>query len=84
MLTGELMETGNTKKLKVGFEYREYAGFTEELNSNEWVQTETIETGKGNFELKADMKPGGKTYQFRAFAQHPKLRVYGDVVSFSF
>ena len=84
MLTGDLMEPGDAEKLKVGFEYREYAGFAEELNSNKWMQTETIEIGEGKFGLKADLKPGGKTYQFRAFVQHPKLRVYGDIVSFHF
>lgn len=84
MLTGKLTETGDAKKLKVGFEYREYAGFTEELNSSDWLQTETIEIGKGEFGLKVNLKPEGKTYQFRAFVQHPKLLVYGDVVSFNF
>ena len=84
MLNGELTETGDAEKLKVGFEYREYAGFTEELNSDVWLQTETIEIGKGEFGLKANLKPGGKRYQVRAFVPHPKLRVYGDVGSFNF
>lgn len=79
MVTGEVVSTGDANKVKAGFQYREYAGFVEELYSEGWKETETIEIGKGEFGLKLPVKKEGKTYQYRAFVQHPKLRVYGDI-----
>jgi alpha-L-fucosidase len=78
---GELVKRGDAEKVKVGFQYREYAGFVEELYSDEWMETETIEvSGDGEFEMKANIKKEGKTIQYRAFVDHPKLRVYGDIL----
>jgi len=77
-LKGEVLSTGDAEKVKVGFQYREYAGFVEELYSDKWKETETIEISKGNFELKVPLTKKGKTFQYRAFIDHPKLRVYGD------
>ena len=82
---GELFETGDAEKLKVGFQYREYAGFVEELYSDKWQETDKIErTEKGDFEFKTNFKKEGKTYQFRAFVEHPKLRIYGDILRVNF
>jgi alpha-L-fucosidase len=82
---GNLMKSGDADKVKVGFQYREFAGFVEELYSDEWLETETIEiSGSGELGLKADIKKEGKTYQFRAFVDHPKLRIYGDVLKIKF
>ena len=83
-LTGELIDSGDSDKIKVGFEYREYAGFVEELYFEGWNETETIEITKGEFSLKLPFNRQGKTYQIRAFAQHPKLRVYGDIIRVSY
>ncbi len=80
MLTGEVLKTGDLDKLKVGFQYREYAGFVEELYSDGWKETEAVEIAEGEFDLKLPVIKGGKTYQFRAFAQHPRLRIYGDIL----
>lgn len=77
---GNLLKIGNTEKVKLGFQYREFAGFVEELYSDKWKETQTIKViGEGEFGLVPDIKKGGKTYQFRAFVDHPKLRVYGDI-----
>jgi alpha-L-fucosidase len=81
---GELIKTGDAEKVKVGFQYREYAGFAEELFSEEWKETESIEMPVGEFELKPALRKEGKTYQFRAFVEHPKLRVYGDVLKIKY
>ena len=70
---------------KKHIQYREYAGFVEELYSDEWQETETIElSGIGEFGLDPNVKKEGKTYQFRAFVAHPKLRVYGDIKRIKF
>jgi alpha-L-fucosidase len=76
---GEVVNTGDAEKVSVGFQYREYAGFVEELYSSEWKETETQETGAGAFEMKIPVKEESKTYQYRAFIEHPKLRVYADI-----
>jgi alpha-L-fucosidase len=82
---GNLLKSGDAEKVKIGFQYREFAGFVEQLYSDEWIETETIEiSGSGEFGLKADIKKEGKTYQFRAFVDHPKLRIYGDVLRIKF
>jgi alpha-L-fucosidase len=76
----KLIRLGDTDKVKIGFQYREYAGFAEALNADEWEETKTIDANKtGQFELKPGIQKEGKTYQYRVFADHPKLRVYGDI-----
>jgi alpha-L-fucosidase len=81
---GELIKTGDVDNVKVGFQFREYAGFVEELYSDEWQETETIEISEGKFNLRPAIEKDGKTYQYRAFADHPKLRVYGDFKRITF
>lgn len=84
VLNGELLEPGDVEKVKVGFQYREYAGFVEELYSTKWQETKTMEVGIGDFELKIPLSKQGKTYQYRAFVDHPKLRVFGDIKRINF
>lgn len=82
---GNLLKIGDTEKVKVGFQYREFAGSVEELYSDEWMETKTIEvTGNGDFSLVTSVRKKGITYQFRAFVDHPKLRVYGDILRIEF
>ncbi len=80
ILKGKVINIGDTEFVEAGFQFREYAGFVEELYSNEWQETETMEIKTtGDFEIKTNLLKKGKTYQFRAFVIHPKLRVYGDI-----
>ena len=81
---GEIIRKGDSPKLKAGFQYREYAGFVEELYSDEWKETVVEETGEGIFSVKAPLSKTGKEYQVRAFADHPGIRVYGDIVRIRF
>jgi alpha-L-fucosidase len=83
--SGEILKTGDAEKLKAGFQFREYAGFVEELYSDEWHETETVEiSGTRDFSISPKLKKEGKEYQVRAFADHPKLRIYGDIVRIRF
>ena len=85
IFNGEVTKMGDEEKLKVGFQYREYAGFVEELYSDEWKETPTIQVShSGEFSIKPTIRKSGKEYQVRAFIDHPKLRVYGDIVRVSF
>lgn len=82
---GEVLKTGDAEKLKAGFQFREYAGFVEELYSDEWQETETtVITGMGNFSVSPLLKKEGREYQVRAFIDHPKLRIYGDIIRVRF
>jgi alpha-L-fucosidase len=82
---GEILKTGDSEKLKAGFQFREYAGFVEELYSDEWHETETVEiSGTNDFSVNPKLKKEGKEYQVRAFVDHPKLRIYGDIVRIRF
>ncbi|MBN1985817.1 MAG: alpha-L-fucosidase [Prolixibacteraceae bacterium] len=85
IFNGEVVKTGDAEKLKVGFQYREYAGFVEELYSDEWKETTTVPISKtAEFSIKPNLRKSGKEYQIRAFTDHPKLRVYGDVIRVRF
>ncbi|MBW6535293.1 MAG: alpha-L-fucosidase [Mariniphaga sp.] len=82
---GEILTTGDSEKLKAGFQFREYAGFVEELYSDEWHETETMKiSGTNDFSISPNLKKEGKEYQVRAFVDHPKLRIYGDIVRIRF
>lgn len=81
---GEVLYNGDTETVKVGFQYREYAGFAEELYSDQWMETESREIELGKFEIKVPLSKEVKTYQYRAFVDHPKLRVYGETYRIKF
>ena len=82
---GKLVKSNDSVSIKVGFQYREYAGFVEELYSDKWHETKTVEVEEGDeFSINPNIKKEGKTYQFRAFVDHPKLRVYGDIMRINF
>lgn len=81
---GKLIRRGSASPLKVGMEYRPYAGFAENLYSNTWHRTELIEVEKeGNFSIPFPPLEKGKEYQFRAVAVHPQLSVRGDTKRFT-
>jgi alpha-L-fucosidase len=80
---GKLVKKGNASKIKVGFEYRPYAGFAENLYSKTWLQTELVEVDKeGSFSIVLPALEKGKEYQYRAVVVRPQLRVRGDIKRF--
>lgn len=85
VFSGEVLKTGDSDKLTAGFQFREYAGFVEELYSDEWHETNVVSIkGTGSFTVKPDKLEAGKEYQVRAFVDHPKLRIYGDIIRFRY
>ncbi len=83
--SGEVILPDDSAILKAGFQYRQYAGFVEELYSDEWHETETIEVSEsGIFFIKPEIKKEGKEYQVRAFVDIQNLRVYGDILRVNF
>ncbi len=79
-LYGELLKTGNSKKLKVGFEYRKYAGFVENLYNTNWETSTLIEVNKnGVFSIKLNNLDQDTQYEYRTVVVHPRMRIYGDI-----
>ena len=75
---GYLKDLGDAKTVKVGFEYRVYAGFAENMYSDEWQSTELVNVSKvGPFEMTVKV-PNGKTYQWRSVVKHPRVKMTGD------
>jgi alpha-L-fucosidase len=80
-LNGELKKIGEIRKVQVGFEYRAYAGFVENINATHWNKTENVEMSEdGMFSLSISSLEPNKIYEFRAVVIHPKMKIYGDVL----
>ena len=83
VLSGKLIKKGTVGSVKVGFQYRPYAGFVENLYSTNWEKTQLIEiTKEGDFSI--DIKGLSKKgpYEFRAVVVHPRMSIYGDIKKF--
>ncbi|MCC5928999.1 MAG: alpha-L-fucosidase [Cyclobacteriaceae bacterium] len=79
-LQGKLAKKGNVETIKVGFEYRLYAGFTEYLYGDKWEKTSFIDIAEEKeYSVKTDKLEPGKTYEYRAVVVHPQMSIYGDV-----
>jgi len=49
------------------------------------METPTIKVPpEDRFNIQPELKKNGRIYQFRAFAEHPRLRVYGEVLQVDF
>ena len=81
---GELLDPGDGRSLKGGFQYRKYPGFVEELYIEEWKETPLMDISKGNFSVIPDLIKGNTVYQVRSFVEHPKLRVYGEILNIKY
>lgn len=80
---GNLAKKGNAEQVKVGFEYRLYAGFAENLYSKSWLSTEYISQNKeGIFSLPLNNLEKGKEYEYRAVVVHPRMKVQGEIKRF--
>jgi alpha-L-fucosidase len=83
VLSGKLIKKGTVGSVKVGFEYRPYAGFIENLYSTNWEKTQLVEiTKEGDFSI--DIKDLNKKgpYEFRAVVVHPRMSIFGDIKRF--
>ena len=83
VLKGELVKMGDEQELQVGFLYRPYAGFAENLTGGEWtyshfISMDTLEL----FNIGVnDLQPGIE-YEYRAVVRHPKIEIKGDIKRF--
>jgi alpha-L-fucosidase len=72
-LKGKVSNMGDSKELKVCFEWRPYGGFVDNLKVTEWKRTEQIITQStvGDFSQNLLKAEKGNTYEFRAVVIHP-------------
>jgi len=77
-LTGNLTNLGGAASLEVGFEYRSILGLDASDRSIPWVAgPSTTARAAGEFSLAVpNLNPDG-VYEYRAYAQHPVLTIYG-------
>lgn len=77
-LQGSLTEMGKTASLEVGFEYRSIAGLDASDRSIPWVAgPSTVLAAPGVFTLRTPPLDADGVYEFRAYAKHPVLTIYG-------
>jgi alpha-L-fucosidase len=77
-LTGTLQDLGKVQSLEVGFEFRSIVGLDASDRSIPWQQGPTVTlSAPGDFTLKlTDLNADG-VYEYRAYAKHPLLTIYG-------
>lgn len=77
-LQGAVSDMGKTSSLEVGFEYRSIVGLDASDRSIPWqAGPSTTLSAPGSFSLPVpNLNPDG-IYEFRAWAKHPLLTVYG-------
>ncbi len=80
-MTGNLAKKGDlATSVKVGFAFRSYAGFTENLYNTHWNTSEFIEISEEkDFSIDIHNLEPGTSYEYRAVVVHPKMRIYGDI-----
>ncbi len=83
MLKGELVKKGDGEKFKVGFLYRPYAGFSENLTGGAWTYSDFIEIdGLEKFNLGINDLAAKQEYEYRAVVRHPKIEIVGEIRRF--
>ncbi|MDR3340272.1 MAG: alpha-L-fucosidase [Candidatus Symbiothrix sp.] len=79
VMSGKLASTGNNRQLKVGFLFRPYAGFVENLNSREWQKSPLKEIATaGEFSIEIPDLSKNTTYEFKAIVVHPLITISGE------
>lgn len=83
-LKGRLVKKGNADKVKVGFQFRPYGGFAENLTTNPWSDTKFVDMSQeAEYEVMLPDVKGGTEYQYRAVVIHPRMTVHGDIRRFT-
>jgi len=84
MLKGELLKKGDGDKFEVGFLYRPYAGFAENLTGGGWSYSHFIEIdGLEKFNVGVNDLTPGMEYEYRAVVRHPKIEIKGEIKRFT-
>ena len=82
-LKGELVKNGDKSQCEVGFRYRPYAGFAENLTGGPWIYSELEKQSKlGTFSVKIEGLEAGVEYEYRSIVRHPKIEIEGEIKRF--
>jgi alpha-L-fucosidase len=82
-LRAKLIKKGDVASVKVGFEYRPYGGFVENLYNTTWKYTKWLEMNKeGEFFIDLEDHEIRTQYEYRAVIIHPQMKIYGDIKRF--
>lgn len=82
-LNGELVEKGDASSFEVGFLYRPYAGFAENLTGEAWKYSSLTKIQKlQQYEMRVDDLNSGVEYEYRAVVRHPKIEIKGEIKRF--
>ena len=80
VFVADVLDYEDNENLKLGFEYRKYAGFLENLYFKEWFETNFIEThGSNTFQTKLGNLMPNTEYEYRAVIIHPRMKIYGEI-----
>lgn len=84
ILEGELVKKGDAEKFAVGFLFRPFAGFAENLDGGEWTYSKFKEIkGLESFSIEIQNLIPGTSYEYRAVVRHPKIEIKGDIKQFT-
>lgn len=81
---GELVKKGDASSFELGFSYRPYLGFAENLAGGEWTYSDfkhVKDLEKYSAEIK-ELK-SGQVYEYRAIVRHPKIEIKGEIKRFT-
>jgi alpha-L-fucosidase len=80
-LVGAIRKLGESKRLEVGFEYRDITGLDLTERNSSWTATPLVEKqAVGEFSYDVPGLVSGHTYDVRAVVKHPLLTLYGSEV----
>jgi alpha-L-fucosidase len=83
VLKGQLVRKGGSEQLEVGFLYRPYAGFAENLTGDTWAYSHFIALNQlEKFNIGINDLVSGQEYEYRAVVRHPKIEIKGAVKRF--
>lgn len=81
---GELVKKGDGSSFEVGFLYRPYLGFAENLAGGVWHYTDfSIISELREFKSEINDLETGQVYEYRAVVRHPKIEIKGDIKRFT-
>lgn len=82
-LHGELVKKGVGNQFEVGFMYKVYEGFAENIAGGDWTYSEFIIANElTNFKIEINGLKTNNEYEYRAVVKHPKIEIKGDIMRF--
>lgn len=82
-LKGELVKKGDGKQFEVGFMYRPYLGFAENIKGGEWKYSAFKEMNELKlYSIEINGLVSDQQYEYRSVVRHPKIEIKGEIKRF--